>query len=100
MFRILVAFCGVYLASAEDGDSNSPECEGKNCPFPEIGNNCKLKTIKVSKGGSLSAETKKEILKLHNELRRKVAKGEETRGATGPQPTAENMRELVSTVEI
>lgn len=35
------------------------------------------------------------ILDYHNDLRRKVAKGEETQGAEGPQPGASNMRKLV-----
>ena len=35
------------------------------------------------------------MLDLHNELRRRVAKGEET---NGPQPAAANMRKLVSRV--
>jgi len=34
------------------------------------------------------------ILSTHNELRQKVAKGEETRGTPGPQPGATNMYEL------
>ncbi|XP_064110941.1 CRISP/Allergen/PR-1-like [Macrobrachium nipponense] len=38
---------------------------------------------------------KKLILKLHNELREKVAKGLEKLGDPGPQPPATNMRELV-----
>ena len=44
----------------------------------------------------LSADAKQAILDKHNELRRKVAKGEETDGAPGPQPAASNMRKLVS----
>ena len=36
-------------------------------------------------------------MKAHNDRRRKIAKGEETRGArgTGPQPMAQDMNELV-----
>ena len=34
------------------------------------------------------------ILKRHNELRRKVAKGEETLGSPGPQSSAQDMFEL------
>ncbi|XP_047499107.1 venom allergen 5-like, partial [Penaeus chinensis] len=43
----------------------------------------------------LSEEEKEQILQLHNELRAKVARGEELRGAPGPQPPAADMRELV-----
>ncbi|KAK4011702.1 putative Venom allergen [Daphnia magna] len=35
------------------------------------------------------------ILKAHNDYRRKVAKGLETSGAPGPQPSASNMRQLI-----
>ena len=38
---------------------------------------------------------KEHIVKLHNELRSKVANGKEDRGIDGPQPRATNMRELV-----
>ena len=44
--------------------------------------------------GALSAEAKQALLDRHNELRRRVAKGEET---NGPQPAAANMRKLVKT---
>ncbi len=35
------------------------------------------------------------IVFIHNNLRRKVAKGLEFRGNPGPQPAAANMREMV-----
>ena len=44
----------------------------------------------------ISKEDQETIVKIHNDLRRKVAKGEETRGDPGPQPSASNMRELVT----
>ena len=34
------------------------------------------------------------IVAKHNDLRRKVAKGQETQGNPGPQPAAANMREM------
>ena len=37
---------------------------------------------------------------VHNELRKKVAKGEETRGLDGQQPKAANMRRLVWSDEL
>ena len=43
----------------------------------------------------LNAEAKQAILDLHNDLRRKVAKGEEINGINPPQPGATNMRKLV-----
>ena len=44
----------------------------------------------------LSAAAKQAILDLHNDLRKKVAKGEETNGINPPQPGATNMRKMVS----
>ena len=35
-----------------------------------------------------------EVVRLHNNWRRKVAKGEEERGSPGPQPSASNMRKM------
>ena len=39
----------------------------------------------------LSEESEAAILDKHNELRRRVAKGEETGGINAPQPAAANM---------
>lgn len=44
---------------------------------------------------TISAEDKIQIVNLHNDLRRRIALGNETRGLTGPQPKASNMRQLV-----
>lgn len=48
----------------------------------------------------LSPQDRKHVLKLHNELRAKVARGEETRGSPGPQPPAANMKEMVWNEEL
>ena len=48
----------------------------------------------------LSEESKAAILDKHNELRRRVAKGEETSGLSGPQPAAANMRKMVWSEEL
>ena len=42
----------------------------------------------------MSAADKLAIVTKHNDLRRKVAKGLETQGKPGPQPSAANMREM------
>ena len=42
--------------------------------------------------------TQQQIVDLHNELRRTVAKGLETSGNPGPQPPAANMQEIVSKI--
>ena len=41
------------------------------------------------------ASDKDLILNFHNEMRNKVASGQETRGAPGPQPPATNMQGVV-----
>lgn len=48
----------------------------------------------------LSAAGKTAILDKHNELRRKVAKGEETNGINGAQPAAANMKKMVWNEEL
>lgn len=48
----------------------------------------------------MTQKEKDSIVRKHNELRRKVAKGQEQRGVPGPQPTASDMAELVSTMNI
>jgi hypothetical protein len=48
--------------------------------------------------GVTSAADKQAIVDKHNNLRRRVAKGLETLGNPGPQPSAANMREIVSTI--
>ena len=36
------------------------------------------------------------IVDLHNQYRARVARGQESRGSGGPQPSAANMRQLVN----
>ena len=54
---------------------------------------CSSKTI----FRELSSASKEAILEKHNELRRRVAKGEETGGINPPQQAASNMKKLVRT---
>jgi len=49
---------------------------------------------------TLSPEGKAAILEKHNQLRRKVAKGEEVGGINAPQPPAANMRQLEWSTEL
>ena len=51
---------------------------------------CGLVTIQ-----GLKADEKMLAMDLHNQLRAKLARGEETRGSPGPQPPAANMMEMV-----
>ena len=48
----------------------------------------------------LSDAAKTAILDKHNELRRRVAKGEETNGLNGGQPAAGNMKKMVWNEEL
>jgi len=66
------------------------------CKYAGPSDTCSAQTI----FRELSADAKQAILDKHNELRRKVAKGEETNGAPGPQPAAANMRKLVWNTEL
>lgn len=52
------------------------------------------KDCKFHKTG-VTEEQKQIILKTHNDLRTKIARGQEKQGNPGPQPKATNMRELV-----
>jgi len=65
------------------------------CKFntPATGSAC----IEVKRSGKFTTEERKEILKIHNELRAKVANGLETRG---PQPNAADMLEMVWDFEL
>lgn len=50
--------------------------------------------------GFICDTEKQYILDLHNNLRKRVAKGLETTGNPGPQPPAANMRKLVSKISL
>jgi len=56
------------------------------------GTNC----AKPMSSGVTSVEDKQAVVDAHNDLRRQVAQGDEERGNPGPQPSAANMREIVS----
>ena len=47
---------------------------------------------------TISDADKLNIVKIHNDYRRRVASGYENRGANGAQPSASNMREFVNIV--
>jgi len=59
----------------------------------EAGAKASCGDVKVT--GVTNQAVKDAIVKKHNELRSKVAKGKETRGVDGSQPKASNMRKLV-----
>jgi Cysteine-rich secretory protein family len=59
------------------------------CQTTDIGKAC-MKVFPMS----LTDADKATILDVHNNLRRQVAQGTETKGSPGPQPSASNMRQL------
>jgi len=52
------------------------------------------------KDRGLSDDEKVRVVRKHNELRRKVASGQETRGLNGPQPPAAFMPDLVRIIAV
>ena len=64
---------------------------------------CKYSGVDESNCGQIlrreieQEDEKDAIVAKHNELRRRVAKGEETGGINSPQPGASNMKKLVRT---
>jgi len=69
------------------------------CRFKDISSSCSRMVI----FRGLDDDTKKAVLEKHNKLRRKVAKGLETRGTSSRvygQPPAANMKELVWSSEL
>ncbi|CAL4085498.1 unnamed protein product, partial [Meganyctiphanes norvegica] len=71
-----------------------PKCNYK--PFGEkhTMNLKRNKACKFHRSG-VTEEQKQIILKTHNDLRTKIARGQEKQGNPGPQPKATNMREMV-----
>lgn len=47
-------------------------------------------------GSGVSKAEQAEIVRVHNEFRARVANGQERRGRPGPQPSAADMEEMVS----
>jgi len=56
----------------------------------QIGGNCGGQPLERG----VSEDDKRTILRVHNQLRAKVARGDEQAGAPGPQPSASNMIEM------
>ncbi|XP_042889295.1 venom allergen 5-like [Penaeus japonicus] len=81
---------GNETALATDYCSFSPNHALCRYSADKAGPKC-VKPLKIG----LSAQEKTEALRIHNELRLRVAKGEVRRGQPGPQPPAADMMELV-----
>ncbi|KAJ6633824.1 Venom allergen 3 [Pseudolycoriella hygida] len=77
-------------------------CNIKSCKNPSEHTMCKFKSAvpSLKRCGEkyevgLSDELKQYIVDRHNEIRQLVASGNEIRGKPGPQPSAENMPDLI-----
>lgn len=88
MFRVILTFLVVALARANDYCNISPQ--HVLCTDTSIGANCGSVLTQ-----RLSPDEQNEIVAIHNELRAKVANGQEKRGTKGAQPPAANMQEMV-----
>ncbi|MPC16432.1 CRISP/Allergen/PR-1 [Portunus trituberculatus] len=87
---LLVVAAWTGLAASQDTDYCKFTSEHTVCKFSGRGPRCGPQV----RGSGVSSEDAAVIVALHNELRSKVARGEETRGAPGPQPSGANMKAL------
>ncbi|XP_063843649.1 uncharacterized protein LOC135090578 isoform X2 [Scylla paramamosain] len=87
---LLVVAAWTGWAASQDMDYCKFTSEHTACKFSGRGPRCGPQV----RGSGVSSEDAAVIVALHNELRSKVARGEETRGAPGPQPSGANMRAL------
>ncbi|XP_067002477.2 venom allergen 5.02-like [Anabrus simplex] len=65
------------------------------CKYQGMGNKCQPLYLR-----GVDSNQRNAILNKHNELRDKVARGQETRGSPGGQPTASNMKKLTWSDEL
>lgn len=92
----------LVLAATNFGQTQNSYCTLSTCP-PNTNTLCKYSSTSWGAACLPAYPTKSNvttaeipiILKAHNDYRRRVAKGLETRGLPGPQPAASNMRELI-----
>lgn len=88
---LVVAACAGWVAG-QDADYCNFTPEHTLCKFSGRGDRCGPQV----RGSGVSREDAAAIVALHNQLRSNVARGEETRGAPGPQPPGANIKTLVS----
>lgn len=86
IFAVLMAICHAkdeqYCSICKDQSHTLCKFEGRNatCDFYD--------------GEPLTNKDKKDIVKIHNDMRREVARGDQKNGKPGPQPDAADMKEL------
>ncbi|XP_001603551.4 venom allergen 5-like [Nasonia vitripennis] len=91
LFALLAVLCG--LSSAQNY-CNIKTCRGRPhtaCRFQSALPASRCTGLQQT---GLTSEEKQKVLNLHNELRQRVARGQEHRGSLGPQPAATNMAHL------
>jgi len=93
---VLLTFSGSSGAIPSNDEYCTKNTDHTMCKYSGPSADCAAKT----EIRELSAEAKQAILDLHNNLRRKVAKGEETNGINPPQPGATNMKKMVWNTEL
>ncbi|GFG39137.1 hypothetical protein Cfor_06445, partial [Coptotermes formosanus] len=93
MLSLILAATLISVASAQTCAYSSICADHTMCKYPTTGYGANCLTPVYS--GVTSAADKQAALDAHNNVRKKIAKGQETRGTSGPQPTAANMRKLV-----
>lgn len=86
----MVAAC-LGWAAGQNTDYCKFTPEHTLCKFSGVGPRCGSQV----RGRGVSSQSAATITAMHNQLRSQVARGEERRGAPGPQPSAANMRTLV-----
>lgn len=89
---VLVAAACSGWAAGQETDYCEFTTEHTFCKFSGIGARCGSQV----RARGVSPEDAAIVVALHNQLRSQVARGQETRGAPGPQPSGANLRTMVS----
>ncbi|GFG39604.1 hypothetical protein Cfor_02878, partial [Coptotermes formosanus] len=91
MVQTILVLMSLVLATHAQSCSYSSLCSDHTmCKYQGYGANCG----NVLYSGVTRSTDKQTIVDLHNNLRRQVAQGTESRGNPGPQPSAANMRKI------
>lgn len=88
---LVVAACAGWAAGQETNYCDFAS-EHTLCESSERESRCGTQV----RGSGVSSQDAATIVAMHNQLRSQVARGEETRGAPGPQPPGANIRTMVS----
>ncbi|XP_057372853.1 venom allergen 3 homolog [Daphnia carinata] len=106
VITVILSACGeaqVVLQLTKSRTAQNAYCNIATCSVPTENTLCKYSNLTWGAAclpsyltkSSVNAEEIDIILQTHNDYRRKVAKGLETSGTPGPQPSASNIRQLI-----